>query len=191
MITPHERRQPGEDNLPPCLYGLILVGGSDADGGTAACAAKLFEVLDEHCDLVFLASREAQALTSPYVQYPQIFDAFESIPGPMNALLSAFNACPGVAWLAAAATRPVIDAEAVAHLIVNRNPEKAATAYVEPSDGLPEPLCTIYEPRYGKLLAGYARNGITCPRKALVRMENEVELLPRFRGTAMARAETD
>ncbi|OQA25904.1 MAG: molybdopterin-guanine dinucleotide biosynthesis protein MobA [Verrucomicrobia bacterium ADurb.Bin345] len=164
MITPEERQHGTEENLPPPLYGLVLAGGKS---GTAGAFAKHFEILDEHCELAFLSSRADQAELPEYKGFPQILDVFTGM-GPMSGILSALRACPGAAWLVVAATLPRFDIEMVAHLVVNRNTERAVTAYLSPADGMPDPLCAIYEPRSRELLLSCVREGITCPKRALI-----------------------
>jgi molybdopterin-guanine dinucleotide biosynthesis protein A len=44
-----------------------------------------------------------------------------------------------------------------------------ATAYRSAHDGLPEPLCAIWEPAAGPALASYQDEGGLCPRKFLIR----------------------
>ncbi len=44
-----------------------------------------------------------------------------------------------------------------------------ATAYKSAHDGLPEPLCAIWEPAAAPLLAEYQAAGGHCPRKFLIR----------------------
>ena len=44
-----------------------------------------------------------------------------------------------------------------------------ATAYRSAHDGLPEPLCAIWEPAAAAALADYQAAGADCPRKFLIR----------------------
>jgi molybdopterin-guanine dinucleotide biosynthesis protein A len=53
-------------------------------------------------------------------------------------------------------------------LLQSRNPEKVATTYESPFDGLPEPLITIWEPKSYPLLLNFLGLGNTCPRKVLI-----------------------
>ena len=48
-----------------------------------------------------------------------------------------------------------------------RDPARLATAYRSSHDGLPEPLCAIYEPRSHEPLGAYVAAGKTCPRRFL------------------------
>src|SRR6185437_1654673 len=47
-------------------------------------------------------------------------------------------------------------------------PQKQATAYRSSHDGLPEPLCAIYEPSSREALRAHVAGGRDCPRKFLI-----------------------
>jgi molybdopterin-guanine dinucleotide biosynthesis protein A len=71
---------------------------------------------------------------------------------------------------------PLVDQAVVAALIEQRDPSKCATAFRNPHDGLPEPLCTIYEPGTLARFRQLAEQGAeTSPRAILI--ESEVRLL--------------
>jgi molybdenum cofactor guanylyltransferase len=53
-------------------------------------------------------------------------------------------------------------------LIAARDPARIATAFRSAHDGLPEPLCAIYEPRARQAIAAYVAGGRNCPRKFLI-----------------------
>ena len=50
-----------------------------------------------------------------------------------------------------------------------RDATALATAYKSAHDGLPEPLCAIWEPAAAEALADYQTGGGHCPRKFLIR----------------------
>jgi molybdopterin-guanine dinucleotide biosynthesis protein A len=52
-------------------------------------------------------------------------------------------------------------------LIRERDATRLATAYLSAHDGLPEPLCAIWEPSAAAVLAEYQAGGGRCPRKFL------------------------
>jgi molybdopterin-guanine dinucleotide biosynthesis protein A len=61
----------------------------------------------------------------------------------------------------------------VRHLIARRDPRRIATAYRSRHDGLPEPLCAIWEPAAREPLRAYATEAGAagkkiCPRKFLI-----------------------
>lgn len=172
-------------HAPPPLYGLVLVGGrskrmnrdkATLDYHGVPQARRTYELLDTHCELVFLSSRKEQGDLPGYVDFPQIFDAFP-FESPLNGILSALRAGPCAAWLVAACDLPYLTPKTVEHLIVNRNPDKWATAFISVYDGLPEPLCAIYEPAAYEPLMACVNEGILCPRQALARAGEAVELL--------------
>src|SRR5207247_2541959 len=73
-----------------------------------------------------------------------------------------------VAWFVLACDLPYVDTETINTLVRCRNPQAIATAYEHPEDRLPEPLCTIYEPKCKTLLGSLANQGYFSPRRALI-----------------------
>jgi molybdopterin-guanine dinucleotide biosynthesis protein A len=184
--------------LPAPLYGLILAGGKSSRMGADKAAlnyhgeaevARLYKLLDSHCELVFLSTRREQGDQPVFLSYPQIFDAFP-FAGPMNGILSAMQAAPLAAWLVVACDLPRLTAKTIAHLIVNRNPDKLATAFIGARDDLPEPLCAIYEPAARRALMNAATGGNHSPRAALIQNAERVELLAPLEPQALDDADT-
>ncbi len=99
--------------------------------------------------------------------YPQIVDRLDDV-GPIAGILAAFDAHPQSAWLVLACDLPRLDAATLDDLIARRNVDAPATAYRSAHDGLPEPLCAIYEPAARPLLDGHLAAGKQCPRKFLI-----------------------
>jgi molybdopterin-guanine dinucleotide biosynthesis protein A len=67
---------------------------------------------------------------------------------------------------------PLVDGAIIRALIEQRDSQKAATAFANPQDGLPEPLCAIYEPGTLARLRRLAEEGLeTSPRTLLVQSE--------------------
>jgi molybdopterin-guanine dinucleotide biosynthesis protein A len=54
-------------------------------------------------------------------------------------------------------------------LLRERDPTALATAFRSAHDGLPEPLCAIWEPAAAAALTAYQADGGRCPRKFLIR----------------------
>ena len=127
----------------------------------------MYQVLQEICDQTFLSVRNDQARDIPS-QYRVIAD-HDRFRGPFNGMLSAHEQYPEVAWLVVACDMPLLNAQALEHLIAARDPEKYATAYALQGSTLPEPLCAIWEPKALNQAKAYleAGNG-TCPRKYLI-----------------------
>jgi len=89
--------------------------------------------------------------------------------GPMGAILSAMQFNPKVAWLVLACDYPLMDEATLQHLIKNRKPKAAATAFKSLEEhGFPEPLVTIYEPKSYMALLQFLGLGYSCPRKMLI-----------------------
>lgn len=97
---------------------------------------------------------------------PVLVDSVESV-GPMAGLLSAQQAEPDAGWLVVACDLPLLDTATLAALIEARAPHCDATAFDSRHDGLPEPLCAIWEPSSTALLRQRYEAGLYCPRSAL------------------------
>ncbi len=165
------------------LYGLVLAGGKSVrmkrDKSVLAYHGRpqsehCFDMLSRYCAKVFLSNREEQSRNSGHRDLPQIHDTFLDI-GPLGGILSAMASCPGAAWLVVACDLPFISAGTIEALIRQRDPFKMATAYQSTHDGLPEPLCAVYEPKGYVRLLQFLGDGCTCPRKILI--HSDVRLL--------------
>lgn len=157
------------------LYGLVLVGGESRRMGTPKWALayhdepqalRTAKLLGKVCEKVFLSVRPGQDVTG-LEAFPQISDRFPSW-GPMAGMLSAMHEHPDAAWLVAATDLPFLDEATLKTLAASARPLKIATAYTSANDGLPEPLCAIYQPRAVQRLLQAAGLGMTCPRKTLI-----------------------
>jgi molybdopterin-guanine dinucleotide biosynthesis protein A len=167
------------------LYGLVLAGGISKrmghDKGLMRYHGKaqryyLADLLKQQCDRVFISCRPDQ--------YKAITDAgYDALPDDgqakeqYGAILSALTAYPDKAWLVAACDLPLVDRGALAYLIKQRDTAVLATAYESPGDGLPEPLLAIWEPRSRSMLLDKLSQGVTCPRKALIRSTPDIKLV--------------
>jgi molybdopterin-guanine dinucleotide biosynthesis protein A len=76
-----------------------------------------------------------------------------------------------VAWLVLACDLPFVKAAALERLIAARKPDRMAVAFRSAHDGLPEPLCAIYEPAASAAVAESIATQRACPRKMLIRLE--------------------
>ncbi len=153
------------------LYGLVLAGGFSKRMGkdkALLCYHKKtqaeigFKLLSSFCDKVFLSRRKDQKK----IDLPLLYDEFLNM-GPLGGILTAMKTHPEAAWLILACDLPFMDTITLDNLLQKRNPFKFATAYPS-DDGLPEPLCTIYEPKSYSLLLKCLGLGYMCPRKALM-----------------------
>src|SRR5580658_5011919 len=89
--------------------------------------------------------------------------------GPIVGIRSAMAAHPQVAWLVIACDLPFLSDAALQQLLKERDPSVLATAFRSAHDGLPEPLCAIWEPAAAAALSEYQSGGGHCPRKFLIR----------------------
>ena len=165
------------------VYGLVLAGGMSSRmkrdkaalvyGGRSQLD-RAVELAARHVSRVFVSVRAAQSADPARAQYPQIVD---SVPGegPMVGIRSALAAHPGVAWLVLACDLPFLSDTALRQLLSQRDPQASATAYRSVHDGLPEPLCAVWEPGAAAELASFHAAGKSCPRKFL--LNHRVRLL--------------
>ena len=159
------------------IYGLILAGGASKRMQRDKAALKYlgktqleraFELAGRHVDKVFVSVRADQTSDPTRAPRPMIVDLGEG-EGPIAGIRSALAAHPEVAWLVLACDLPFLSDAAIEGLLRRRDPTVLATAYKSAHDGLPEPLCAIWEPAAARVLAEYQAGGGQCPRKFLIR----------------------
>ena len=158
------------------LYGLVLAGGRSTRMGADKAALRYggrtqleraMELLGRHVQRAFVSVRAGQDDDALRARYPRIADLHEGL-GPIAGILAAQEAYPEAAWLVLACDLPLLDEATLAGLVRARDPARAATAYRSSHDGLPEPLCAIYEPMSHPALAACVAQGRNCPRKFLI-----------------------
>jgi len=162
---------------PAPVYGLILAGGSSSrmrqDKAALQYAGvtqldRAFELASRHVSKVFVSVRVSQITDPARAQKPMIVDSLAG-EGPIVGIRSALAAYPNVGWLVLACDLPFLSDAALSQLLRERDATALATAYRSAHDGLPEPLCAIWEPAAAAALAAYDSGGGTCPRKFLIR----------------------
>jgi molybdenum cofactor guanylyltransferase len=162
---------------PSPVYGLILAGGISRRMNLDKAALKYqgkaqldraFDLASRHVTHVFVSVRANQTLDPTRAQRPMIADSVAG-EGPIAGIRSALAAHPKVAWLVLACDLPYLSDAALDFLLRRRDAAALATAYTSAHDGLPEPLCAIWEPSAAEALADYQAGGGHCPRKFLVR----------------------
>jgi len=172
-----------EANSGSVLYGLVLAGGRSLRMQSDKAALNYHgrsqlewavSLLGAHVPRTFVSVRADQATDPVRALYPQIVDQHAGL-GPIAGILAAQAQYPHAAWLVMACDLPFVDAATLGRLIAQRQPAKQATAYRSSHDGLPEPLCAIFEPSSGDALRAHVASGRTCPRKFLIGAQ--VELL--------------
>ncbi|MBF0522373.1 MAG: NTP transferase domain-containing protein [Candidatus Omnitrophica bacterium] len=166
------------------FYGLVLVGGRSRrmkkdkallDYHGQKQFEHCYHLLGHFCEKVFLSVREEQEKQKRFQKYPMIVDQINDI-GPLGGILSAFELDDQVPWIVLACDLPFVTEQTLKNLIKTRDPQKIATSYLSVHDGLPEPLCAIYEPSAKKCLSKFLKKNIFCPRKILI--QSNAQLIP-------------
>lgn len=129
---------------------------------------RAFELAGRHVDKVFVSVRAGQATDPTRAGRPLIVDSVAG-EGPIVGIQSALLAHPDVAWLVLACDLPFLSDTALTQLLRERDPTAPATAFRSVHDGLPEPLCAVWEPAAASALDAYQAGGGRCPRKFLIR----------------------
>ena len=164
------------------VHGLVLSGGRSRrmgqdkallqrDGDTQL--ARAVGVLQGELAEVFVSVRADQAGESQRARFPQIVDRYEGL-GPVAGILSALESDPDAAWLIVACDLPNLDTATVRYLLDNRSVSNPVTAFRSSSDGLPEPLCAVYEPESLAIIRAFVAEGLHCPRKMLMRSDTHL-----------------
>jgi len=165
------------------LHGLVLAGGRSTrmkkDKASLEYAGTsqlehVYGLVSDVCAETFVSARRDQWENDRFADLPQLHDRFIDV-GPSGGILTALETDRDAAWLVVACDLPYLDAQTLHGVVEGRNSFKVATAYVSANDGMPEPLCAIYEPRARSRLLQFMAVGYTCPRKAL--LNSNVELL--------------
>lgn len=162
---------------PAPLFGLVLAGGRSSRmqrdkaaiqyhaGETQLDAA--VKLLAPRVERVFVSVRADQSAERARAGYAQIVDRGD-VEGPIAGISAALAEHPQAAWLVLACDLPFLDAATLDELIAARNRDADATAFRSSHDGLPEPLCAIYEPRAAAAITAHIEGGRNCPRKFLI-----------------------
>lgn len=166
------------------LYGLVLAGGKSERMGTdkglmvwygTPQRYYLAGLLKKYCKRVFISCREDQE--QEIIKHNDVVvDMYEDL-GQYGALLSAMSKYPNRSWLVVACDMPFVDKYALETLISNRDYSMLATAYTSPDSDLPEPLLAIWEVKSRDRLLDLLEEGVTCPRKALIKSYGHVKLI--------------
>jgi molybdopterin-guanine dinucleotide biosynthesis protein A len=168
----------------PPIYGLLLSGGASRrmqrDKAQLAYAGqpqlmRAWHLLEAVTERAFVSVRAEQRDDPLRAGLPQIVDGYEAI-GPAAGILSAQQTYPDVAWLVIACDLPLLNRATLQTLLDARDSSSDATAFTSRFDGLPEPLCALWEPSSHELLKHRVDGGSYCPRKALIL--SRTKLLP-------------
>ncbi len=88
--------------------------------------------------------------------------------GPIAGIAAAQATHPEAAWLVLACDLPFLRLPVLEHLLAHRDRGALATAFRSAHDGLPEPLCAIWEPSSRAAVLDAIAAGRHCPRKLLL-----------------------
>jgi molybdopterin-guanine dinucleotide biosynthesis protein A/molybdopterin converting factor small subunit len=169
------------------LYGLVLAGGRSSrmqrDKAALEYAGRsqlerAVELISPLVERVFVSVRVEQTGDALRARFPQIVDSGE-VAGPIAGITAAQSRHPDAAWLVLACDLPLLDRETLRHLVDSRHPGRQATAYRSSHDGLPEPLCAIYEPASRAAIRDHIASGRDCPRKFLINADTALLDQPR------------
>ncbi len=163
-------------NVHSSIYGLVLAGGASRrmhtdkaalihDGKTQLQHA--YELLNKLCERTFISVRDTQTQDAIRASLPQIVDVHNGI-GPLAGISAAQKQHPNVAWLVMACDLPFVTEDTLQYLIRHRDTTKLATAFRSTYDGLPEPLCSIWEPVSASRVEEWIASSNKCPRKLLI-----------------------
>jgi molybdopterin-guanine dinucleotide biosynthesis protein A len=171
------------------LRGLVLAGGRSrrmqADKALLRYHDKpqlqwVADLIAPYCSSVHASVRASQRDDPARAGLPVIVDLIDeqADAGPIAGIHAAQRAHPDAAWLVVACDLPFLDPATLEHLIERRAPQRVATAYRSAHDGLPEPLCAIWEPASYALVAASVASAKYCPRALLKRADVELVELP-------------
>ncbi len=158
------------------IYALVLAGGRSTRMQKDKAALNYHgrtqlewavSLLKPYAERVFVSVRPDQTADPVRSRFDLIVDAHENV-GPIAGILAAQAKFPQVAWLVLACDLPYLDGKTLKYLIEARQPRQLATAFRSTQDGLPEPLCAIYEPSSRQPLLAHVAKGKDCPRKFLI-----------------------
>jgi molybdenum cofactor guanylyltransferase len=163
----------------PQLYGLVLSGGRSRrmqrDKAALAYLGKpqLVRAMELLAPLVarsFISIRQEQQYDPLRSSYESLVDLVPDL-GPIGGIHAALQTYPDRAWLVLACDLPFLDRATLERLLAARAPDRLATAYRSHFDGLPEPLCAIFEPGSRAAIARWIELGERCPRKFLAQSD--------------------
>lgn len=178
------------------VHGLVLAGGQSTrmqrDKAALDYAGRpqllvTWDLVAPRVARTFLSVRAEQRDEALRAQLPQLVDV-RGVGGPIAGILAAFASAPDAAWLVVACDLPLLDGATLDALLAGRDPARLATAYRSSHDGLPEPLCAIWEPASRAALEAWVATGQHCPRRFL--LQHDVALLGLARSNALDNANT-
>jgi molybdopterin-guanine dinucleotide biosynthesis protein A len=168
------------------LFGLILAGGASTrmqrDKATLQYHGRpqlerAYDLVSQVCAATFVSVRPDQRDEPTRAKFPQIVDRQPGL-GPLAGISAALLEHPKAAWLVVACDLPFLDEATLGKLLEERDAVRIATAYRSAHDGLPEPLCAIWEPAAREAIQIHIAAGKQCPRKLLINADCKLIGLP-------------
>ena len=165
------------------IIGIVLAGGQSKRMGEDKALINYhgetqleatYKLLNQCCEQVYVSVSSANENEKNRKQFPLIMDS-DKHSGPLAGILSSFDKFPKKPLLIVACDLPLLDLSTLENLIAQRNFNKQATAYTSEFDGLPEPLCCIWEASILANISLYMDKGYSCPRKILI--NSDIKLL--------------
>ena len=160
--------------------GVVLAGGKSSRMGEDKSGMKLREgvtqldfvhgLLGLFCQRVAVSARGGRERFEGF----ELIEDVDGVKGPMAGLIAALRKSDGKPVLLLACDMPYLDRQTLLQLVSRRDETKVATCFVG-SDGMPEPLCAVYEPSGLACLVGNASQGRFSLRRFL-----EEELVERI-----------
>ena len=168
----------------PPLLGLVLAGGHSRRFGRDKAGIvvdgqvlldRVVAFCEAVCERVFVSVRADQVGESLRKRYALIVDRRPGY-GPAAGILAAQAHAPAAAWFVTACDMPLLDEASIHALTDMRRSDKGGTCYRNPVDGLPEPLCAVWEPATLERFRQRAESGGSLsPRDMLA--ETDIEII--------------
>lgn len=172
-------------NVAP-IFGLVLAGGASTRMQQDKALLQYhgrsqiewaYELIAPFCVATFVSVRADQREDPIRSKFPQIVDR-QPGSGPLAGISAALIEHPKAAWLVVACDLPFITESTVRKVLKERDPQRIATAYRSSHDGLPEPLCAIWEPAARERVQAHMDADRNCPRKLLINSDCKLIDLP-------------
>ena len=158
------------------IWGLILTGGKSRRMGQDKALLnidgniqlhKVHNLLKKNLKNNFVSVRAEQAEDHERKKYNQIIDRYDDM-GPLAGIISAMQEYPDVNWLVVACDLINLDQDTIHDLLINYSPECNFISFRSEKNGLPEPLCAIYNKSSRQIIEKCIEDKVFCPRKILI-----------------------
>ena len=125
---------------------------------------KVHNLLEKNLDNIFVSVRAEQAEDHERKKYKQIVDRYDDM-GPLAGIIFSNAWYPDANWLVVACDLINLDQDAINDLLRNYSPECNFISYKSEKDGLPEPLCAIYNKSSRRIIEKCIKDKVYCPEK--------------------------